>query len=136
MRREGGFVAAELALAIGLLLFPVAMLVLTLPSWSERQATARAIAREAGRSVAVSGRCDQPKADNIAGVMARNLGVDPDEVAVELDCARGRLPRGGELTVSVTVALPGVTIPGVAEVGAWSWTARHVTPIDPYRSFE
>ncbi len=43
---ERGFVAAELVLGVGLLLFPVALLVLTLPTWSERQATGRAIARE------------------------------------------------------------------------------------------
>jgi hypothetical protein len=50
-RQDAGYVAAELALGVGLLVFPVAMLVLTLPTWSERQASARAIAREMARTV-------------------------------------------------------------------------------------
>ena len=36
---ESGFVATELVLGIGLLVLPVALLVLTLPGWSERQVT-------------------------------------------------------------------------------------------------
>ena len=40
---ESGYVAAELALGVGLLVFPIALLVLTLPTWSERQTTARSI---------------------------------------------------------------------------------------------
>ena len=39
---ERGFIATELVLGLGLLVLPVALLVLTLPGWSERQATARA----------------------------------------------------------------------------------------------
>ena len=135
MRKEHGFIAAELALGIGLLLFPVAMLVLTLPNWSERQSVARAIARETGRSLVISGSCDHGEADEISNVMARNLGVDPSDVEVSLECSPGRLPRGGELTVRATVRLPGVVIPGIAHVGGWSWTASHVEPVDPYRSF-
>jgi len=135
-RREGGFVAAELVLGIGLLLFPVAMLVLTLPTWSERQAAGRAIAREVGRTATISGSCDERRAEIVAGTMSRNLGLRADDVAVDLECTPGRLPRGGELTVNVTVRLPAVSIPGITDVGEWHWTVKHTQPIDPYRSFD
>jgi hypothetical protein len=135
--REGGYVAGELALGIGLLVFPVALLVLTLPTWSERQTTARSIAREVSRAVAVSGVCDRGRAAGTGQDMARNLGLAPSDIDVELDCAPGeRLRRGGSVRASVTVAVPAVTFPGIGSVGAWSWTAHHSEPIDQYRSIE
>lgn len=134
--QEGGYVAAELALGVGLLVFPVAMLVLTLPSWSERQSAARAIAREAARTVAVAGVCDAGAARQVGETMAANLGLREGDVGVVLDCPSGaRLPRGGEVTARVTVRMPAVEIPGIVTVGAWDWTAVHVEPVDRYRSF-
>jgi len=135
-RGEDGYVAAELALGIGLLVFPVAMLVLTLPTWSERQSAARAIAREAARTVAIDGECDTDAARRVASTMVGNIGLRGGGIDVSLDCADGqRLPRGGQVTASVTVSMPAVDIPGIAEVEAWSWTARHSEPVDQYRSF-
>ena len=111
---EGGYVAAELALGVGLLVFPIALLVLTLPTWSERQTTARSIAREVSRVVAVAGACDRGRAAETGHEMARNLGLSPGDIDVQLDCAPGqRLPRGGHVRASVTVAVPAVTIPGL-----------------------
>jgi hypothetical protein len=135
--REDGYVAAELALGIGLLVFPVALLVLTLPTWSERQTTARSIAREVSRVVAVAGVCDRGRAAETGHDMARNLGLEPSDVDVQVDCAPGtRLARGGSVRASVTVAVPAVTFPGIGSVGAWSWTAYHSEPVDQYRSFK
>jgi hypothetical protein len=134
---EDGYVAAELALGLGLLVFPVALLVLTLPTWSERQTTARSIAREVSRVVAVAGVCDRGRAVDTGHDMARNLGLAPGDIDVQLDCATGdRLRRGGNVRASVTVAVPAVTFPGIGSVGAWSWTAHHNEPIDQYRSFK
>jgi hypothetical protein len=135
--RERGFVAGELALGIGLLLVPVALIVLTLPTWSERQTTARSIAREVARVVAVAGTCDRARALELGHDMARNLGLRPGDIDVQLDCASGaRLPRGGSVRASVTVAVPAVALPAIGSVGAWSWTAHHSEPVDQYRSFE
>jgi hypothetical protein len=133
---QRGFVATELAIGIGLLVLPVACLVLTLPTWSERQTTARAIAREVGRATAVAGRCDRVAAEALTREMAGNLGLDQRDVAVALDCASGaRLARGGTVTARVTVRVPAVAIPGVGGFGAWSWTAAHTETVDPYGSF-
>lgn len=135
-RGEEGYVAAELALGIGLLVFPVAMLVLTLPTWSERQSAARSIAREVARTVAVDGTCNGAVARQVGATMAANVGLRDGGMNVALDCVDGqRLTRGGNVTASVTVTMPAVDIPGIAEVGAWSWTAHHSEPVDQYRSF-
>ena len=132
---EDGFTAAELALGLGLLLFPVAMLVLTLPTWSERQTTARAIAHEVAREVAREGVCDTAAATGLGTIMARNLGLPAGDATVALDCAAGEpLPRGGSVEAAVTVAIPAVHLPGFGDVAAWSWTARHREPIDQYGS--
>lgn len=134
--REGGYVAAELALGIGLLVFPVALLVLTLPTWSERQTTARSIAREVARVVAVEGVCDRGLAIETGEEMARNLGLAPSDFDVALDCSTGaRLSRGRNVQASVTVGVPAVDIPGIGAIGAWAWTAHHSEPVDQYRSF-
>ena len=133
---ERGFVATELAVGIGVLVLPIACLVLTLPTWSERQTTARTIAREVGRSTALAGRCDRSAAEAMTREMATNLGLDPGDVTVSLDCVgNARLPRGGTVTARVTVRVPAVAIPGIGSVGAWSWTAAHTEIVDPYRSY-
>ena len=134
---ERGYVAGELAIGIGLLVFPVTLLVLTLPTWSERQTTARSVAREVARVVAVAGVCDRQRAIETGHEMARNLGLPPADLDVHLDCAPGaRLVRGENVRASVTVAVPAVDVPGIGSVGAWRWTAHHTEPIDQYRSFE
>jgi hypothetical protein len=132
-RSEAGFVATELAAGVALLVLPVALLVLTFPRWSERQTTARAIAREVARRSARDGVCDRGAASDLAVTMARNLGVAPRDVRVDLTCADGTgLAPGSDVEARVTVAMPAVQVPGLGAVGAWSWTASHREPVDRY----
>jgi hypothetical protein len=132
---ERGFVATEFALGVVVLLVPVACLVLTLPTWSERKTTARAIVREVARVVASTGVCDQESARGLAKIMARNLGLSDGDATVELRCWPGAsLVPGSDLEAAVTVRMPAVDIPGVGPVGEWSWTARHRQPVDRYVS--
>jgi hypothetical protein len=130
---ESGFVATEFAFGVAVLVLPVALLVLTFPRWSERQVTARVIAREVARRTARDGVCDGGAARSVGAAMARNLGVAPGDVAVDLSCADGAgLAPGSDVEASVTVAMPAVQVPGVGAVGAWSWTAHHREPVDRY----
>jgi hypothetical protein len=132
-RHEGGFVATELAFGIAVLVLPVALLVLTFPRWSERQMTARVIAREVARRAVRDGTCDRAAASELGRTIAHNLGVDPDDVHVQLECADGAgLVPGGDVEAAITVAMPAVQVPGVGEVAAWAWTARHREPVDRY----
>ena len=130
---EAGFVATELVLGIGLLVVPVALLVLTLPRWSERQVTARVSSREVARRLARDGVCDVAGSRALGATMARNLGVPGEQVSVEVSCAAGAaLAPGGDVEARVTVTMPAVNLPGIGAIGAWSWTARHREPIDRY----
>ena len=127
--------ATELALGVGVLLLPVVFVVLTIPSWSERQTTGRAIAREVGRAVARDGWCDTGLAESLAEMMAANLALARADMRVQLECEPGEaLTPGSELAVSVTVRMPAVHLPALGTVGEWSWTARHRQPVDLYGS--
>jgi len=135
LRGERGFVATEFALGIALLIVPVACLVLTLPTWSERRTTARAIVREVARVVASAGVCDQESARGLTQTMARNLGLPDGDATVELRCRPGApLVPGSELEAAVTVRMPAVDVPGLGAVGEWDSTARHRQPVDRYVS--
>jgi hypothetical protein len=128
-------VATELVAGIALLLVPVACIVLTLPTWSERTMTARAIARQVARLVAASGVCDTDAAAGLTEVMSRNLGLDDGDATVVLDCRSGApLVPGAELEAAVTVRMPGVALPAVGMVGEWHRTAAHREPVDRYAS--
>ncbi len=132
---ESGFVAAEFAFGVAVLVLPVALLVLTFPRWSERQVTARVIGREVARRAARDGICDRGAARALGTTMARNLGVAPADLAVDLRCTDGvGLEPGADVEAAVTITMPAVQVPGVGAVGAWSWTARHREPVDRYAS--
>ena len=131
--RESGFVATELVLGLGLLVLPVALLVLTLPGWSERQVTARVISREVARRAAREGVCDVAAARALTATMAANLGVPSSDLSTAVSCADGAvLAPGSDVEARVTVRMPAVEVPGIGAVGAWSWTARHREPVDRY----
>jgi hypothetical protein len=135
VRGDDGFVALELALGVAVLLLPVGALVLVIPTWSERQTTARAIAREVGRTVARDGTCRPEVASGVAGTMSANLGLPRPDVAVSIDCDPGTaLVPGADLEVTVTVRMPAVELPGLGPVGEWSWSALHRQPVDRYGS--
>lgn len=130
---DRGFAAIELTLGIGLLLVPTAMVVLALPGWSERQATATAAAQEAARVLALSEECE-PNLWAAAGVVdetVRGHGLDPDDFRVDI---AGSTEPGAAVEVRVTAAMPMTVVPGIGAFGSWSWTARHAEPVDRYRS--
>jgi hypothetical protein len=133
--RERGFAAIELSAGIALLVLPVALLVLTLPEWSTRQGVARLAARDGARAVALTGRCDPGVGDRATASIAAGAGLPEDAVRVVVDCVAGTaLPRGGDVTVRVTVRMPAIAVPLIGSVAAWSWTAVHREPVDPYGS--
>lgn len=146
---EDGSAPLELALGVGLLLLPVAVLVLSFPTWIERQAMARAAAGEAARAAVLAEHPDGAvaAAEALVAEAARNHGVDPADVTVCLSSApvgappgactdRPHLGRGAAVTAEVTVRLPALTLPGLATaLEATSTTARHTERVDRYRSY-
>lgn len=134
-RRERGFAAIELSAGVALLVLPVALLVLSLPQWSSRQGVARLAARDAARVVALAGWCDRDAARGAVDRIAADADLAPGALDLTLDCvASAPLPRGGAVTVRVTVGMPVLDVPILGRAAAWSWTAQHREPVDPYGS--
>ena len=134
-RDADGFVALELTAGFAVLVFPVVMLVASLPGWFDRQSTARQAAREAVRAVTLVGWCDEARAARVVAQVASGAGVAPGDVALTLDCTPGgALARNGTVTARVAMAMPGVNVPLVGSIAAWTWTAGHIEPVDPYGS--
>lgn len=140
-RRERGAVPIELALGVGVLVLPIAVLVAVLPTWAERQATARTAAAEAARAVAVADSypAGVARARTLAGRIAANRGLGQEVAAVELrggDADGDGVPdRDGAVTASVTVHVPLTPLPGMSPAGGFAISAAHTEPIDAYRSF-
>ncbi len=128
--REAGYIALELALGVALLLFPVALLVIALPTWSERKSMAELAAREAARTAAVSLSLDQARA--VGRQVVENL--DGGDVSGPTFTSDSSLARGGRVTAEITIRVPLVPIPGIGEMASFSWTTSHTEQVDQYRS--
>ena len=134
-RGERGFVAIELAAGAALLVFPVALLVASLPGWFDRQSVARQVARDAARAVVLDGSCRAEVASDAADRIAIGAGLDPRELHIDLDCVDGAaLERDDAVTARVTIEMPAVSVPLIGSVGAGRWTTAHAEPVDPYGS--
>ncbi|MDQ3974201.1 MAG: hypothetical protein M3276_07685 [Actinomycetota bacterium] len=129
-----GQIPIEFALGVGLLVLPIAVLVLSLPTWAERQNMARLAAQEAARTLALASDWESgtAAAAAVVGEFAANHGLEPAAVVVSFD---GYLTRGGAVTAHVTAAFPTTVFPGIGTVGSFSWTTSHTEHVDNYRSF-
>ncbi len=134
LRSEEGMTAIETPLALVLLLVPMALMVITIPAWPERQTVARAAAIDAARTAVLADSWDEATStgDEAVARAAANHGLPVGDLAVDWD---GSLARGGIVTARVTVRMPALVIPGLGRIGAWSWVASHNEPVDRYRSF-
>lgn len=147
MSGDDGHVAVELAMGLGLLVLPVALLALSLPTWVQRHAIATAAAQEAARSVVVSGSAEEGRvaALRIVAEAARNNGIAPTDLAVCFvshdarvaapdGCGEIALERGAAVTAHVRVDLPALSLPGSgASLGAMVRTVSHTEQVDRYR---
>jgi len=134
LRRQDGYVALELALATGLLVLPLTIMVLTFPTWIERQSLARSSAQEAARTVVLADSWEQGTAEATALVerMAAGYRLSTDDVSVRFT---GSLERGAAVTATVTVNVPAANLPFIASVGSWSLSGSDTEKVDQYRSF-
>ncbi len=133
VRREGGHVAIEFALSIGLLLLPVVLLVAALPSWTERQHAATVVAREAVSAAVAAYPADGgvDARDAVEETLA-NYGIPAS--AAETTFVRDDVRRGGIVSVRVTIEMPAVVVPGIGTIGGFHWSAVQARRIDDYRS--
>ncbi len=137
---DEGMVAVEWSLAIAVLLVPILVLVAVLPTWSARSAAARLSAEQGARAAAqVDGVAAAVAAGQAqAAVVVSNHGFADALAEVDITVpdadGDGVLDRDGAVVATVSVAVPGVSLPLLGTVGGFHATARHAEPVDPYRS--
>lgn len=120
-------------LAVCLLVVPVLFVVLTIPTWIERQTDATDAARNAARTLATADTWDHgvAAANAVVTDIARNNGLDPSQVTASYT---GSLQPGSTVTASVTVTIPAATLPAVGAVAQTHWTATVSARIDDHRN--
>jgi hypothetical protein len=118
-----------------LLVFAVALIVLTFPTWLERHAAARAGADDAARAVVLADGWEQgaAAAEAIVAQVASNYDLDPDDLNLELT---GSFERGGTVTATVTVTMPVTSLPLLGPVGGFSRSLSHTEVVDRFRSLD
>ena len=123
----------EMLIGVGLLLFPLVMLVAAIPTWIEAKSMGELAAQEAARAMVLA---DSEAEGIAAGVavaqqIAQNHGFGGG-VAVTFD---GSLDWGETVTANVTVPIPVLAIPGVGTFAGSNVTLSHSERVDDYRSF-
>jgi hypothetical protein len=138
---DRGHAAVELALAVAVLMLPVALAVTAFGPWSERRVLADAAAAEAARAVVLA--LDHRAGSEVIASMVQGHGLGLDQVRASwcdeemgplADLSGGcPLTRGSVVTATVQVWVPMVHTPWGDVGGLWA-TGVHVEPIDLYRS--
>ena len=118
-------------MGFALILLPIAIVVMVVPQWPERQTVATAAAKEAATLYATA---DNPEAGAAAAQAAvaqtaANYGLD----GLQLELC-GAWCRGCTVTANVTVTIPAVQVPFIGTIGNTSWTATSSARIEDYAS--
>lgn len=139
--KDRGHAAVELALAVGVLLVPAALAVLSFGPWLERQVVARAASAESARATVVE--LDHSAGVEVVRQVTSGHGLDPALVRLgwcgsspgELDQPTGLCPlsRGSIVEATVEVWVPLFATPWGPVGGLWVG-ASHAEPVDLYRS--
>ena len=129
---EDGYVSLELVLGLALLVLPIALIVLSLPTWLARQNLARLAAQQAARTGVIAASPEQGAAE--AGMVVAGAGLDP-AADLRLSWEPGSsFARGGLVTARVTIESPAISIPFLGTVGSFPLTATFSERVDQYRS--
>ena len=126
--------ALDMTLAVGLIMLPIVMLVASIPRWVETRSMAELAAQEAARVVVLSDQlaAGQAAGEAMARQIATNHGIDGSSLSVSY---AGVLDWGQEISASVTVPMPLLSIPLIGEFAVTDYTAEHTERVDDYRSF-
>lgn len=136
VREEQGaaYAAVEMVLVLGIILLPLLAGIAQLPRWVDAKSTADLAAQEAARQVVLADSWDDAMvaARAIVVTVVENRGMD---VGVLEDIVfEGDLVRGGTVTVTVTLRVPPVVLPGFGPVGGAFGLSRSATErVDDYR---
>lgn len=130
---RGDLSAAEFAVTVGFWLLPLAVLVMLLPTWVERQSLARLAAQEAARELAAadSWAAGETTARAVVAEIAANHDVDPADVTLT---PGGTLARGATVTADITIRIPAIALPILPTGPDFTYTVQHAEAVSPYRS--
>lgn len=138
---DGGHAAVELAMAVAVLLLPVALVVTGFGPWSERRVMAEAVAAEAAREVVLS--LDHAAGVDVVSFATDARGLDDSEVrlgwcgtpvtVLAVAAAGCSLQRGTSVEAEVHLWTPLISTPWGPIGGLWV-VGHHSEPIDLYRS--
>ncbi len=125
---QRGAAAIELGLIMAFILIPVMMLMLVVPTWIERQTAGRDAAGEAARAIVLSSG-DINEAARIVSTVERGYELPRGTLTLSEVTPYG---PGADFTVVVTVNQPALSLPGLGELGGWSYDAAHVEHYPQY----
>lgn len=128
-RRERGSAILELPVLLGLILIPFGILVLSVPTWIERQTAARDAAGESARYLVIAGPDGLDEASQIVAGIESGYGLPAGSLRLELP---SDLVPGQSVTVRVVVVIPAADIPLMGSFGDTSWTAEHTERYPDY----
>lgn len=117
-------------MVIGLVLIPFGLLVLSAPTWVERQTAARDAAAESARFLVVSGVDGSTTPAEIIRQIEIGYGLPAGSLDASIP-TDGLVP-GESVTVAVTVEVPALSLPIVGAVGSVGWTAEHTERVPDY----
>lgn len=133
---ERGSAPIELAAGIALLVVPITLAVLMLPSWVQGRNSAEAAAAAANRVLTAPGEfAGEDGAVQSAREAASSRGFDV--ISVELCPPAGTcvpIVRDQVIDVRVSVLVPAIDLPGLGTVGEMWVTSSSRGRVDPYRS--
>jgi hypothetical protein len=146
---DRGATPIEFALAVGFLLIPMAVLVMSIAPWVERQSMARVAAGEAARVLVQSQAStpDEAAASELVVRIASNHGVEQDDVSVFFCAPESAsdeikasshcptLARGALIDVEVRVRVPAATVLGIGTFGEATVSSRVSEQVELFRSF-
>lgn len=139
--RDSGHAAVEMALAAGVLLLPVALMVSAFGPWSERKVMAEAVAAEASRAAVI--HLDVREGQEFVDRFVSSSPLNSNDIRLGWCGAAPAVPFGGDCplsrgsTVDVVVEIwtPLVSTPW-GDVGHVWVRGAHSEPVDLYRSLE
>lgn len=131
--RETGSATLSLTLGLGLLVIPVLLLVLSLPTWEARTVDARDAASAAARAIVTSDSWSDgvATANQVVGEISTTDGLPGEDLTATY---AGSLDRGGTVSAQVTVTIPAAEIPLIGSVGSVHYSATSTDLVDEYRS--
>lgn len=132
-QHEAGFVVAEWAIGVVVLVVPVLLLLAVLPSWAAQREAAGAAAREAARIAAAWPEEGPAVAVEGARALLAGRGVDATDAQIAVTMPPGD-QRAGTVTAAVRLAGRSTTVPLFGVVTGPAASAVHVHPLDPHRS--